>query len=477
MKALKPSQKSLNEPEMEPLSKGGSTSVRARKLRGASYAQQREMLSPMANGLAPTDRHLLNHAPQSQNSPEESPSPHRFAAYLTPRASLKEEPRTHQPTFTLAMYEKHQEMAQKAEMNSGVSKWTREFIGTQWANHKARYEGVAKSVDMPAELICAIHLREASGNFNTYLHQGDPLGKPAVNHPANIPVFHKWEDAAIHALKMKHKVSIREDLGMNSGTTDIAAMATFSEYYNGLGYHNRGRSSPYVYAQTSQYEGGKYVADGRYDPNAVDQNPGVIAILAILNNPAFAVDTREVAPRPMGYRVLQSGSTGHDVRELQAALNALGYVLSPDGEFGPGTVGAVKAFQRTHDLTPDGIAGQDFFDTLRDEHVVDASAMASERESETESVDIGAGRSSAEYGLMLDGTFLQLGMTGIKVEYLQRSLKLLGGSVEVDGTYGPATRAVVAWIQRSAGLRADGIAGPETQKEITRRLRHMMAML
>ena len=35
-------------------------------------------------------------------------------------------------------------------------------------------------VNVPAPLIAALHMRESSGKFNTYLHQGDPLGKPAV---------------------------------------------------------------------------------------------------------------------------------------------------------------------------------------------------------------------------------------------------------------------------------------------------------
>ncbi|MBK9366595.1 MAG: hypothetical protein IPN01_09755 [Deltaproteobacteria bacterium] len=146
-----------------------------------------------------------------------------------------------------------------------------------WEANKARYAAVAAKTGVPANLIAALHWRESSGNFGTYLHQGDPLGKPAVNWPNNIPVFHKWEDAAIHALGMKGKLA--KDLGMASNTTDMAAMATYAEHYNGLGYANKGKPSPYVYSGTDQYDKGKYVRDGVYDPNTKDKQLGVVAMI------------------------------------------------------------------------------------------------------------------------------------------------------------------------------------------------------
>jgi hypothetical protein len=50
--------------------------------------------------------------------------------------------------------------------------------------------------------------------------------------------------------------------------------------------------------------------------------------------------------------------TGQDVLDLQTTLDALGY--SPgelDGEYGPATAGAVRAFQRDYGLDVDGIFG------------------------------------------------------------------------------------------------------------------------
>ena len=53
----------------------------------------------------------------------------------------------------------------------------------------------------------------------------------------------------------------------------------FAERYNGLGYYNKKRVSPYVYSGTNVYTGGKYVSDGVYDSNTVDKQPGVYILI------------------------------------------------------------------------------------------------------------------------------------------------------------------------------------------------------
>ena len=55
-----------------------------------------------------------------------------------------------------------------------------------------------------------------------------------------------------------------------------------TETYNGLGYFQRGVPI-YVYSGTDQYMSGKYVADGRYRANAVDQQIGVMPLLGALD--------------------------------------------------------------------------------------------------------------------------------------------------------------------------------------------------
>lgn len=59
-----------------------------------------------------------------------------------------------------------------------------------------------------------------------------------------------------------------------------------------------------------------------------------------------------------GMTVLQLGSTGDAVKQLQTDLNKLlGINLTVDGQFGVATQAAVKSFQQIHGLTVDGIDG------------------------------------------------------------------------------------------------------------------------
>jgi murein L,D-transpeptidase YcbB/YkuD len=54
---------------------------------------------------------------------------------------------------------------------------------------------------------------------------------------------------------------------------------------------------------------------------------------------------------------LREGDTGRAARELQAYLNAHGAALAVDGNLGPASGAAIRAFQRARGLTPDGIVG------------------------------------------------------------------------------------------------------------------------
>lgn len=63
---------------------------------------------------------------------------------------------------------------------------------------------------------------------------------------------------------------------------------------------------------------------------------------------------------------LQSGSAGTDVKRLQRALIAArGQSLTIDGDFGPATTSAVKAYQTAQGLTSDGIVGNATWSALQ----------------------------------------------------------------------------------------------------------------
>jgi lysozyme family protein len=145
--------------------------------------------------------------------------------------------------------------------------------------NKSKYEAVAKRLGVPQELvplaakaIWALHCREGSCDFSTYLHNGEKLGKRTTLVPAGV-LFDNWEDAAVDAIKRKlPKVS-------GGLPKSVPEWLAFAEVFNGTGYEQKGTASPYVLAGTNAYKKGKYVADGKYDPNHVDQQLGVAALI------------------------------------------------------------------------------------------------------------------------------------------------------------------------------------------------------
>ena len=56
-------------------------------------------------------------------------------------------------------------------------------------------------------------------------------------------------------------------------------------------------------------------------------------------------------------RVTQRGDQGPHVKWLQRRLTPYGVTLPADGDFGPATESAVRAFQTTHGLSADGVVG------------------------------------------------------------------------------------------------------------------------
>ncbi len=147
----------------------------------------------------------------------------------------------------------------------------------------ATIDAIARQADLPRELVAAIWFRENSSmSTDVYLHNGEKLGKTTTLVPKGI-YFGKdqFVEAAVHALGMKS--SIKDQLGLHYGSTDFAAMAAYTEAYNGFGYRNKGYVSAYVAAGTNLYQGGRYVADGVFDPNSWDARPGTLAIMAEMN--------------------------------------------------------------------------------------------------------------------------------------------------------------------------------------------------
>ncbi len=136
--------------------------------------------------------------------------------------------------------------------------------------------------------------------------------------------------------------------------------------------------------------------------------------------------------------LIQEGSTGEDVKDLQIVLNAT--VANPnlviDGIFGAKTKEAVIAFQNQNNLTPDGIVGPQTW------AIVDT----------IETVEREPGNLPT----------LRLGDTGEYVAFLQKRLNIWGTSLVVDGIFGAATEEAVKKFQTQYNLTVDGIVGTQT---------------
>ncbi|MFS0883080.1 peptidoglycan-binding domain-containing protein [Metabacillus niabensis] len=65
------------------------------------------------------------------------------------------------------------------------------------------------------------------------------------------------------------------------------------------------------------------------------------------------------------YTAVSMGSTGSYVKAVQKTLSCIGYLPGPiDGIFGTQTSNAVKAFQRVHGLSVDGVVGRQTYHYL-----------------------------------------------------------------------------------------------------------------
>lgn len=63
-------------------------------------------------------------------------------------------------------------------------------------------------------------------------------------------------------------------------------------------------------------------------------------------------------------KLLKQGMCGEDVKFLQSELARVGHNIKADGHFGPGTLNAVKAFQKKHNLGADGVVGNGTWEVL-----------------------------------------------------------------------------------------------------------------
>lgn len=233
----------------------------------------------------------------------------------------------------------------------------------------ARLGRVFDATKIPVVVQATIGERECGFDFTKNWGQGDPLTHPSIHVPKGRPPLGaapndrfpvSWEYAAIDAFTVCDKLNV-----ISVPAWYLAYACWKWEGFNGFGYRAHGIRSPYVVGGTNLQQPGKYVADGKYDPNHMDAQLGALPValrmielvpslslgeaLAAVHAPPLA----PVSPPPLGV-----GGSLTGTRWIQSAANL---ILRPDppllidGSFGKRTRGAVRDLEAAFGLPQNGV--------------------------------------------------------------------------------------------------------------------------
>jgi lysozyme family protein len=149
----------------------------------------------------------------------------------------------------------------------------------QLIKNQNRYRKVSPQVNnVPWGMIGVIQAMECGFNFSCHLHNGDPLTSRTTHVPKGQPTTGEppfaWENSAVDALKLEGFEKVTD--------WSIPHMLYLLEQYNGFGYRNMKMPTPYLWSFSNLYEKGKYVADGRFDREAVSRQCGAAVMLKAL---------------------------------------------------------------------------------------------------------------------------------------------------------------------------------------------------
>ena len=154
-----------------------------------------------------------------------------------------------------------------------------EWHTKQLLRHQSRYRDVGLSLNRtPWAMVGVIHAMECGFNFACHLHNGDPLTSRTKHVPVGQPQIgtppFSWEGSAVDALTHE---------GFNTVTDwSIPHMLFLLEKYNGFGYRKIEKPTPYLWSFSNLYEKGKYIADGRFDPQTISKQCGAAVMVKAL---------------------------------------------------------------------------------------------------------------------------------------------------------------------------------------------------
>jgi len=146
------------------------------------------------------------------------------------------------------------------------------------SDNREQYNRVAEEVCAPWYFVGIVHAMEASFDFRTHLHNGDPLkattaqvpsGRPPVWNPPN-----DWVSSAVDAMTFDHFADQQD--------WSLARTLYNWEGYNGWRSRAMGINTPYLWSFSNHYSKGKFVADNVWDANAVSKQCGAAVMLKAL---------------------------------------------------------------------------------------------------------------------------------------------------------------------------------------------------
>jgi lysozyme family protein len=226
---------------------------------------------------------------------------------------------------------------------------TVETLNQQLIGNRARYQSLGNQLGIPWFFIAVIHNMEASQNFKTHLHNGDPLTARTVQVPKGRPVKgdppFRWEESAADALAMR---------GLGAKTDwSLAGVLYQLEGYNGWGYRlfHTHVLTPYLWSFSNCYNSGKYVADGTWSDTAVSKQCGAAVLirrLAEVHQIDFSDQpepTAESSPLIVSYATTKSSDPliVNQAENLQRWLNGFpGIFVKLDGVPGEKTSTAYR---------------------------------------------------------------------------------------------------------------------------------------
>lgn len=151
-------------------------------------------------------------------------------------------------------------------------------------HNKDAYQKVEDKTGVPWYVVGAIHFKECGCHPLGCLVNGQKIigtGRKTTIVPIGRGPYASFYESAIDGIKLLRLDRVKD--------WEIGNLLFLCERYNGSGYikgAGRAETTPYLWARTNINDGyGKYVSDGKFDPNApTNKTSGICAVLKWLES-------------------------------------------------------------------------------------------------------------------------------------------------------------------------------------------------